>query len=386
MKSPKELSQALQRQWENPQLRDARLLGDAEWPLRLSIGRPSGKMMAAHWHDVAQHIKEWRAVRAGQVIWESVTFRAAGDEVSIPVAWEIADVSDWIECAASRAVSRESSSLARLIAETDPLFHSLFIRQRSLWNGKALEEILKAAQLASRLQPSCAAGAPLRAISLAGIDSKFFERHRGLILRLLDLRFDGEPSRQGLETFLNAWQETDHWLLVVDLEGTILPFAEQRVRSSELRNIELKVEHLLIVENERCLHLLPRPLPQTIAVLGTGNNLAWLTARWVQRAQVAYWGDIDTWGLSLLAHARSLVPKLTALLMSQTEFEKYAPAHAVAEAIVARDHPPDQLTPAEKTLYTHLLSCEQGRMEQEFFEKTDVEAALSRWLSPSPDQ
>ncbi len=381
MKSPVELAYRLARQWENSDLREERLIGDGDWPVRMSIGRPTAQMVAEDWQMVSHHIKHWRAVRSGQVVWESATFRATRDSISIPTFWEISGPSEWVEAAADRSVAAEYSVLTRILSSSDPLFHPLFVRQRSLWSDKPLSEILKAAELASILEPACAHGAPLRALSLAGIDSKFFERHRGLILRLLDLRFDGEASRQGLETFLDAWQELDHWLLVVDLDGGIFPFLEQRVRSSELLKVDLAVRHLLIVENERCLHLLPRAQPGTVVVLGAGNNLRWLEAPWVQRAKVAYWGDIDTWGLTLLANARSMIPGLTALLMTQKDFEKQAEKHAVAESVIARLSPPESLTTPEKALYDHLLTCERGRLEQEFFSREAVADSFTGWLN-----
>jgi hypothetical protein len=381
MKSPSELAYRLARQWENSDLREARLIGDADWPVSMPIGRPTAQTVADDWQMVSQHIKDWRTVRSGQVVWESVTFRATRDPISIPTFWEISSASEWVDAAADRTVTDEYSSLSRILASSDPLFHPLFVRQRSLWSDKPLSEIFKATELTSILEPACAHGAPLRALSLAGIDSKFFERHRGLILRLLDLRFDGEASRQGLETFLDAWQELDHWLLVADLDGGLLPFSEQRVRSSELLKVDLAVCHLLIVENERCLHLLPRAQPGTIVVLGAGNNLRWLDAPWVQRAEVAYWGDIDTWGLTLLASARSMVPGLTALLMSQNDFNRFAEKHAVAETVIAHPDPPEPLSAAEKALYNHLLTCERGRLEQEFFSHDAVKDCLSEWLS-----
>ena len=386
MKSPVELAYRLARQWESSDLREERLIGDADWPIRIPIGRPTAQIVAENWQMVSHHIKDWRAVRSGQVVWESATFRATRDSISIPIYWEISSPSEWVQAAADCYVAAGYSSLTRILSSSDPLFHPLFVRQRSLWSDKPLSEILKAAELASILEPACAHGAPLRALSLAGIDSKFFERHRGLILRLLDLRFDGEASRQGLETFLDAWQEFDHWLLVVDLDGELLPFSEQRVRSSELLKVDLAVRHLLIVENERCLHLLPRAQPGTVVVLGAGNNLRWLSAPWVQCAKVAYWGDIDTWGLTLLANARSMVPGLTALLMSQNDFEKFAEKHAVAESVIARPSPPEFLTTAENALYHHLLTCERGRLEQEFFSRDAVAESFAAWLKTSSER
>src|SRR5690606_32849638 len=128
----------------------------------------------------------------------------------------------------------------------------------------------------------------------------FFERHRSLIIKLLDVRFNGLVSELGLETFLGALDETDHWLLVADLDGSLLPFRLMRVRHTELLTNSLPGSRLLIVENERCVHQLPKVLG-TVAVLGAGLNLAWMEATWLSQCSLAYWGDLDTWGRTILA-------------------------------------------------------------------------------------
>ena len=137
--------------------------------------------------------------------------------------------------------------------------------------------------------------------------------------RALDARFDGEVSRIGLEAFLGAFAEGDHWLLVIDLDGSLLPFKKMRVRSSELRETTIPGERLLIIENESCQHQLPT-IPQTVAVLGAGFDLSWAEADWLSTKQVAYWGDIDTWGLQLLARARKAIQRLDPLMMSTAKF------------------------------------------------------------------
>ena len=230
-----------------------------------------------------------------------------------------------------------------------------------------------------RLEPGCAAGIPLRALSHGGIDSKFFERNRSLLTHLLDLRFDGEPSKQGLETFLDAERDTDHWLLVTDLDGELLPFYQQRVRSTELSSRGLSAERLLVVENEKCVHLLPSKLPGTVAVLGTGNNLRWLEATWVSRVSVGYWGDIDTWGLTLLARARAFAPHLQALLMDQETFDRFSNGRAVVEPVKSSESPPESLLEVERRLFHHLLRSYRGRLEQEFLPRETANERILKW-------
>ena len=158
----------------------------------------------------------------------------------------------------------------------------------------------------------------------------------------------------GLEAFLGALVEGDHWLLLMDLDGSLLPFKKMRVRSSELRETTIPGERLLIIENESCQHQLPA-IPRTIAVLGAGFDLSWTEADWLSTKQVAYWGDIDTWGLQLLARARKAIRRLDPLMMTCEIFERFADL-AVAEPVVAGTEVPTDLSESEQRLYRQLLN------------------------------
>ncbi len=379
MKSPGEIAQRIAREWQKDKFRDERLLGNVEWPLRYPIGRPSPKEVEGDWSRVAAHIQRWRPVSIGEVAWEDLSYRATSAAVRIPVYWDIFNPSQWVQAAADRNVSNEFATLEELLASCDTLFHTALVRQRALWKNKSLDDIKKAAQLATQLEPGCACGVPLRALPHEGIDSKFFERNRALLTRLLDARFDGEPSEQGLESFLDAQRDTDHWLLLTDLDGELLPFYQQRVRSAELSKKGLPAQRLLVVENENCVHLLPPKLPGTVAVMGAGNNLRWLEASWVNKTPVGYWGDIDTWGLVLLARARTFAPHLHSLLMDRQTFDQFADSRAVVEPVVSSETPPASLLEEERELFHHLLLSPKGRLEQEFIPKESAINQILEW-------
>lgn len=379
MKSTVDLARRFASQWENPELREARLLGyENAWPISLPIGRPSGTSLASDLDAVRAHVLGWREVRTGRVIWEVRSYRAAAEPVEVPVRWELRNANEWVEAGGSRAVRAEFVALSSLVEQTDPIFHSLLIRRRSLWRGRADSEVARAARVALQLAPGCAESRPLRLLSVAGIDTKFFERNGSLITAMLDVRFDGEPSNLGLAAFLGALPEGDHWLLVRDLDGRLLPFEFLRIRSSELKETALPAQHILIVENEQCHHLLPE-LPDTIAVFGSGSDLSWTTATWLAQKAVAYWGDIDTWGLRFLATARSHVPHLTALMMDQQIFLDHGTA-AVVEPVIADIHPPADLTPLEQDLYRWLTRLKLGRLEQEFLTPEVVQSTAFEWI------
>lgn len=379
MKSPRELAARLAAQWRRPALRLARLGSPSAWPLRLPIGRPPPARLVLDLDAVRAHVHAWSAVATGEVEWENLPYRGAGQAIRIPLYWKLPRPSDWIAGCADPAIAAEYALLSRLCAGTPSVFHSVWIGKPHLWRDHDADTILRAARLADQLAPGCAGGRPLRALSLAGVDSKFHEVHRALLLALLDTRHHGAASELGLEDFLGAAREDDHWVLLADLDGGLLPFVRQRVRTAELAALtRIPGTHVLIVENERCLHQLP-PLPGTLALLGAGLDLGWIAAPCLGKKHLAYWGDLDTWGLRMLGLARSMRPELRALLMDRDTFDLHAPARAVPEPEPAEPPPPGTLSTDEFALFTTLAASPRGRLEQEFLPMPIVHAAVSSW-------
>ena len=382
MKSPAELAQKLARQWENGTLREARLLDEADtWPVSLAIGKPAPARIRESIGSIRKHFDAWRKVTIGEVIWEEAKYRATIETVKYPARWMIPDAETWIHASNDKAIARQFQALAHFLDVADPDFHSLLIRRRALWRDRDPAEVEQAIRVAMKLQPDFAEGLPLRALPIAGNDTKFFERNERLLLALLDARFDGEASRQGLEIFLGAHSDRDHWLLVIDLDGSLLPFQRLRLPGSDLISQSLPGSHLLIVENETCQHHLP-DLRGTIAVLGTGFDLAWTAADWLNEKHVAYWGDLDTWGLELLGRVRKHVPDLEALLMTREIYDSNQ-LQAVPEKTPAAPEPHPALTQSEKQLYQHLRARPKGRLEQEFLPTDAVQFALREWIHSS---
>ena len=379
MKLPEELARRLARQWANPDLREARLLRSDAWPVRLSIGKPAAGEMRNGPGAIRNHISAWQDVSTGRVEWQTVRYRDLAEQVAVPVAWELFKPSEWIKATADNDIRSEFERLSHIIGEIDPMFHSFMIRQRHLITHTPPNEIISAARNAMILQPGMACGAPLRALPLPGIDSKFFERNRTLMTRLLDIRFNGAVTDMGLEVFLDAAPQSDQWLLVIDLDGNLLPFRQMRLRDNELTEKPLPGSRVLIVENEQCRHVLPE-VSDCVAILGAGLNLTWMKAGWLTHRQIAYWGDIDTWGLTMLAKAREMQPGLTPLLMTPAIFESYGSNNAVSEPVSASDQVPAQLSATEALLYKTLLATEKGRLEQEFLPLSVVQSAIRQWV------
>lgn len=378
MHSPDELRNKLARQWNNATIRAERLLPPGNWPLCLPIGKPSAKIFADQAQCVLQHVQLWRQVTVGRVNWEDVSYRASDTPVSMPLHWILNGPSDWINAAADPTVSREFRLLEIIIEHVDPIFHPLLVSHRSLWRSKDPQDIISAARLACRLEPGCAKGLPLRLLSGQRVDTKFIENNISLLTRLLDVRFSGEASEQGLTTFLDAFDESSHWVLVAPLSSGLLPFKKCRVTTAELAETPLIASRILVIENEQCLHQLP-VLSDTIAILGCGLDVQWLSSATLDEKHVAYWGDMDSWGLLMLARARRCRPTLDVLLMNRELFDQYANHSAVPEPIKVQQAIPDGLLNEEADFYRYLIRLSRGRLEQEFLPAGIVAEALVRW-------
>lgn len=378
MKSPNDIRQRLIRQWHQPSIRAQRLLSAEAWPLQIDIGKPSAQMVAAQINAVQENVKFWQAVTVGEVEWQWLNYRASAEPVGMPKCWRLRNPSEWVAASGDTAIQQEYRFLEAVVSQVPEIFHASLVRQRNLWQIKNTADVITAANLANRLSPGCAGGKPLRLLSEYGVDTKFFERHSQLLTRLLDERFDGAVTEQGLTTFLDALEESDHWLLVAPLAEDILPFKRQRVSVTELEQTDLSCSRILVVENEKCLHLLPY-MSDTVAILGAGLNLQWLQSPRFAGKKIGYWGDLDTWGLLMLARARQYHADIVPLLMNQEIFLEHSAGKAVVEPVQASPSNLDSLTERELGLFHYLMQQDRGRLEQEYLPQSVVEQALLQW-------
>lgn len=378
MKSPEYLAQQLAKQWHNNRLRAERLLGQG-FPIELNISKPTHTDMVQRLPQVQQHIETWRKVPTGTVIFAERTYQSLAGPVSVPVRWQLHKPSEWVAACADKTVQNEYQQLGGLISQVKPLYHELLIRERSLWKDRAATEIIQTTELAEQLSPGCAQGKPLRLLNNLAIDTKFIERNQYLLQRCLDLRFNGAASSQGLLSFLDAAPNNEHWLLIKPLDSSLLPFPRLRLSTSELQQNPLPAQRILIIENEQCEHLLPE-LHDCIAVLGAGRDLSWLAGAALDNKTLFYWGDLDTWGLTMLAQAREYRPAVQAVMMNQDCFQAFCHNNAVSEPSTANQLPEQGLTPEEQAFYQFLLSQKKGRLEQEFLPEDFVHQQLTELI------
>lgn len=384
MKSPGEAAKELQRKWKSADQRESLLLREETWPIRISIGMPSPSTFKNEPAALRAHLSAWRAVAQGTIHRDSVRYQSGAEPLDVPISWEISNIDDFAAATGGGEIMASIHRLQRVLAAVDMQFHRVLVRRLSLHEAQPESDVIAAARLATRLEPGCGMGRPLRAIGAdhPGVDSKFLERNQPLLKALLDARFEGQCSALGLAAFLGAVEEGEHWLLVMPLDENLLPFAKQRVRALDLAQTALPASHILVVENEQCAHQLPR-LEGTLAILGAGLNLEWLSGAAFDGKRIGYWGDLDSWGMTMLANARTWRPAVEALLMDEATFHSSSD-RAVVEPTIAGQLAPANLSPTEQKLYQLLVSSDRGRLEQEYLPIDRVHVALREWREKFP--
>ena len=364
------------------------LLQERPLPLRISLKAPTGRQALDDFSRFQSFISQWQSWSpASQVQWEQKNYQKLGC-YQVPVAVEIPSVKALFEVLGTEAVAR-SKHWEWIVSQFLPVDKRLSaVVIKNLQNLETLPkiDIQAMANLLPQLQPGMGKGFYLRAIPVTGIDTKFIETHAGLISELLAVIHNDETIKNRLAEWLGCTEKPKGWLIVKPLcqstRAQLLGLSELKLSTSALRETVLPGTHILVVENEESGYSLPE-LPNTIAIIGGGKNVAWMNSQWLASKSVGYWGDIDTWGLSILSDVRRYLPGVVALMMDRETVTQFP------ERMSAEGKPwpyallPENLTPEEISLFNGLKSgdFENTRLEQERLSQDFIEKQLRLWCS-----
>lgn len=207
-------------------------------------------------------------------------------------------------------------------------------------------------------------GQYLRQITAPGVDTKFVERHRPLLGRLLGVERSASGFIAGLG--LRAKPEVLSLRGAPGVLGLPLDLSEGSFLTAELAVLPAAVRTAVIVENETTYRSVSVPAGGVV-LWGKGFEVDRVGALpWLRGAEVFYWGDLDSHGFAILDRLRAWLPQTTSVLMdSQTLLahqDRWVLDPTPTSARLTR------LNPAEVTLYTDLVTDRFGesvRLEQE---------------------
>lgn len=218
-------------------------------------------------------------------------------------------------------------------------------------------EVLRALDVVAWLIDHPAAGYRARQLPIQGVDTKWLERHRGLI-----------------EHFHRAVTGQQSLGLITAPELIRLRFLDRSLRPGglgdlaapvgELAQLQVRPDRVLIVENLETLLAMP-DYKDTIAIHGKGFGAGARLAAfpWIHGARLLYWGDLDSHGFAILNELRTAVPNVTSILMDNQTLLEHRDLW-VPEPIAAEGTFPN-LTTFEAQTLAMLRSEGNVRLEQE---------------------
>ena len=206
-------------------------------------------------------------------------------------------------------------------------------------------------------------GRYLREISAPGVDTKFAEKHRGVLASIL-----GVPSTPtGFLSGLGLRSKPDFVRIrPAAALGLPAPARELAMRAAELVELPIQPRSAIVVENE--ITYLSVDVPKDgIVIWGKGFDVDRVgRLPWLADVDITYWGDIDTHGFAILDRLRAWLPQTQSRLMDRATLVAHRDRWGDEERPTRADL--KRLTPDERDLYEDLVTDGLGqrvRLEQE---------------------
>ena len=364
----------VKRLWERGELLRHVFENGAAYPLRLRMKVPTSSELADCFEEVRDWIAELRSVAGIRLEMREFNHRVLGTN-SVPESLWIDRVDDALALLGKRREAELARAQWQLVAKRQPRLEP-WIRRKPL---RALELAGEIERLLDVVDWVCAHPRPgiyLRQVDLPGIDTKFIEGYRGVLLEWLELVLDAEsidPSFTGVSQFVERFgfhaKPARIRFRVLDDALDLLPGSRHpdiTLDAQSFAALELHPRAVFITENETNFLAFP-PVPGSIVVFGAGygwKNLA--RAEWLAHQPLYYWGDIDTHGFAILDRLRVHFPAAVSFLMDRATLFEHRSHWTIEPSPVRGDLP--RLTPAERAVFEDLRENRFGpavKLEQE---------------------
>lgn len=331
MIEPEEIRERARRLWDSGRVLTAVLSDDGLFPWAVPFRKPA----AADWLNRFAELRAWSERLQARATSES----ARSYRLKLREAQHRQLGRQWLP---ERIVFETADDLAGYIGRSEDLqrFRALAAtiaaRQPAL-SGWLAANPLQALELAADWPALLAAiewfqahprpGRYLRELDIEGVDTKFAERRREVLSRLLDLCLTESAvdrtvmglAQNGFERRYGLKYEEPRLRLRL-LDAACSPgwgIRDLSVPLSEFRNLAPPIERLFVTENKTNFLSFPDH-PRAAVLFGQGYGVQALReAEWLRSCELIYWGDIDTHGFAILSMLRQALPQLRSLLMDR---------------------------------------------------------------------
>jgi hypothetical protein len=350
-------------------------------PVDLPIRGPTAAELGARYAEVAAWARDWTKQAGPYTLSTKVIGARRTGANEIPDRIRIGTFDDLTAFLGTSEQARRHSDLVELAKAVGPEIHSWAV-------DKPMQALAQEADFDRLL--ACVAwlvdnvdrNRYLRQIDVPGVDTKFIERHRGILSELVDLVI--EPADREARDFAPRYgfleKPSRVRIRILDPGVSRLPLGitDVELRPDELAPDLIDIERVFLVENEVTCLAFP-PVPRSLLIFGGGYAVSRVSRLdWLRDVRLHYWGDIDTHGFRILDLLRSRFPDAGSMLMDRATLLAHE-AHWDREPSPVNAHL-QNLTADEATLYRDLVEDVFGpavRLEQERISYSRIEAAVN---------
>ncbi|MES2317982.1 MAG: Wadjet anti-phage system protein JetD domain-containing protein [Pseudomonadota bacterium] len=371
MKRPPDIAQLLLRRFDSGH-RDwlAAASVDQHWPMIIALGLPTEQEAQRQVDAVRAWVAAWAAWQgAGELAWVLRQWKVLGAQ-RLPATLTLrspAEVASWIGQQERwlRATRRYEELAARwpaLATRTPRLFGVLA--------DYSDPDFARLVDMLAWLGANPASGLYPRQLPLAGIDSKWIEARKAVLMELVAL------LRQVPDRIDDFYQLCGLKKPPAQLRMRIL---DQRLRSrlgglgditaplADIAALDLPASIVIVVENLQT-GLAFADIPGAVVFMALGYSVDLLEQiPWIAAGRCIYWGDIDTHGFAILNRARSCLPAVESVLMDKHTLLRFAPLWTDEKVQHGANELP-LLTESEHSVYRDLkcnVLAQHLRLEQE---------------------
>ena len=388
--TPDDIRSQLKRKWESGQILGATIHGESVFTLRIPLKHPT----AGETGDRFDEVRRWITTLSGQsknetgngfsLEWRQSNHRQLGKN-RLPVAAIIESEQDALTLIGKQKQAKQFKTLTDSTMSAFPQLKEWLQKRplQVLHHAQDWSQVLNVIQwISQHPRPDIY----LRQIDLPDIHTKFIERHKGLLIELLDIILPVDVidlETTGVKEFERRYgfrsKPVQVRFRLLDPDLALQGLTDLAVPVLELARLRLPVTTVFITEND--INGLAFPsIAKSMVIFGLGYGLQALNEiSWLNEKAIYYWGDIDTHGFAMLDQMRQYFPHTESMLMNKKILLAHRQLWGEENKPISRNL--DYLRPQEMELYQEIINhsyAKNLRLEQERIGIGSLKVTLSK--------
>ncbi len=369
--------------WNSGAFLSARVRNEQKkmFPIEIRFRTPGGKALLEQFDAVRTWIntlrknsKEYRS-KGYDIVWEMRQHRTLGIQ-HLPQRIFFLTPADWLFFIGKE---KEDATFLEMITYTHVTLPGLadFLSEYPLKALSHAADWSKLIRVCQWFSTHPCPGKFIRELDIAGVDTKFIESKKALLMAVLPLVLQTGNHRTEIKGLSRHGFERKFGLKydpplirfrLLDPDLIKIGFSDMSVPLWELIKNDPGTNIVFITENKINGLVFP-DVKQAMVIFGLGYGVKMLQKiPWLGKKDIVYWGDIDTHGFAILSRLRSHFPKVASILMDRQTLTLHKKLWGTEDPAKRYINDLSNLTPDEYALFYDLKQDRLGpniRLEQE---------------------